>query len=110
MLQDFNFLLSAISFEKLQKNQSSNEFNFILQLIAETELKIESLRNETHMGHTLKKKWSVGIINLERRLSQDYNYDGSDDWQIKDTVSCSFQLLPAIGYMGTECGTDVWIW
>lgn len=32
MLQDFNFLLSAISFEKLQKNQSVNEFDSILQL------------------------------------------------------------------------------
>lgn len=59
---------------------------------------------------THKEKWSVGIINLERRLSQDYDYEGSGDWQIKDTVSYSFQLLPANGYIGTECGTDVWIW
>lgn len=60
------------------------------------------------MGHTYKKS-KVGIINFKRRLIQDYDYEGNGDWQIKDTVSSSFQLLPAIGYIGTECGTDVCI-
>lgn len=58
---------------------------------------------------THKKKSEVGIVNLKRRLSQDYVYEGNGDWQIKDTVSCFFQLLPAVGYIGTECGTDVCI-
>lgn len=107
MLQDFNFLLSAISFEKLQKNQSGNEFNFIFQLQKLSKnWKLEKLNS--HGPHI--KKSEVGTINLKRRLSQNYYYEGSGDRQIKETVSCSFQLLPAVGYIGTECGTDVCIW
>lgn len=42
------------------------------------------------------KESEVGI-NLKRRLGEGWDYECSGDWQIKDTVYCSFQFLPVTG-------------